>query len=312
MVCLSGTPAPGGYHNLWGQYQLLDRGARLGCTEQAFLDRWFIEPKRDDDHTKPIPLPGARELIQAKIADITLSMRAKDYLDLPPVVFNPIYVELAPSIMARYKKFAREYVLELKDRNITAVNAGVLHGKLLQLANGAIYVDDKGAFELLHDEKIHALMERLEAYEGKPVLIGYSFKSDLKRIGAVLDEHCRKANKTWLNLRTDAQFDRWATGAVDFGLLHPASAGHGLNDVYKSGAENLIWFGLSPDLELYLQLNARLTGGHRLIGREVVIDHILAEGTQDARTFDMLKRKDADQDDLTASMARLSRGKESI
>jgi SNF2 family DNA or RNA helicase len=302
-VELTGTPATRGYHNLWSQFHILDGGRRLGWSESGFLERFFDEPTRQNQYAAPVLKTGAKEEIQRIISDITLSMRARDYMDLPPVLYNPVKVPLSDAMLARYRKFARTYVLELQgQKNITAVNAAVLHGKLLQLANGAIYVDDNGNYEKLHDEKIKALLERLEEYEGKPVLIGYSFKSDLKRIGEALDRYCGKGKK-WLRLRSDASFDEWATGTVDYGVLHPGSAGHGLNDVYKSGAENLIWFGLTTDLELYLQLNARLTGGHRLVGRNVVIDHLLAEGTQDEHTFAVLKARDAEQDELTSMMA---------
>jgi len=301
MALLTGTPAPGGYHNLWAQYNLLDGGKRLGNSEDAFLNRFFDLPERDV-RAMPTLKEGSKALIHEFIADITLSMRAKDYLDLPEVVYNPVRVELPPAILEKYRKFKRQFILELAgERVINAVNSAVLHGKLLQLANGAIYVDDRGNYEELHQEKIKALMERLEEYDGKPVLIGYSFKSDLKRIGEALDRYCGKG-KSWLRLQHDSEFDRWATGTVSYGVLHPKSAGHGLNDVYKSGSENLIWFGLTPDLELYQQLNARLTGGHRLVGRNVVIDHILAESTEDLRTFETLKRRDATQNDLMDAM----------
>jgi SNF2 family DNA or RNA helicase len=310
MVQLTGSPAPGGYHNLWAQFALLAMPGQqilLGNTEQAFLDRWFDEPTRDCGFARPRLKAGAKEQIQRIIAPITLSMRAKDYLDLPPVRTNLIKVELSPSQMAKYKKFQRQYVFELKSqRNITAVNAGVLHGKLLQLANGAIYVDDKGNFELFHDLKIEALEEQLETLTVRgPLLIGYNFKSDFKRIAPVLDKFCGK-EKSWRHLKSDASFDEWKTGEIDFGILHPASAGHGLNDVYKSGCQDLLWFGLSPDYELYDQLNKRLTGGHRVLGRDVCIHHIIAEGTQDENTFALLNGKAEDQDDLTDAMVQLT------
>lgn len=311
LVALSGSPAPGGYSNLWAQYALLTPPGGvnpLGNTEQAFLDRWFDEPTRDCGYARPRLKAGAKEQIQALIAPITLSMRAKDYIDMPPVRTNKIRVELTPSQMAKYKKFRREYIYELaSQRNITAVNAGVLHGKLLQLANGAIYVDDKGGYELFHNAKIEALEEQLETLSVRgPVLIGYNFKSDLARMTPVLERYCGKA-KSWLQLRSDASFDKWATGDVDFGLVHPASAGHGLNSVYKSGSQDLLWFGLSPDYELYDQLNKRLTGGHRIVGRDVCLHHIIAEGTQDEDTFELLTSKAQDQDDLTDAMAALTR-----
>ncbi len=311
LVALSGSPAPGGYHNLWAQFALLTPPGQsmvLGNSEQAFLDRWFDEPTRDCGYARPRLKAGAKEEIQRIIAPVTLSMRAKDYLDLPPVRTNKIMVELSPKQMAKYKKFAREYVYELKSqRTITAVNAGVLHGKLLQLANGAIYVDDKGNYELLHEEKTDALLEQLETLSVRgPVLIGYNFKSDFKRMVPVLDHFCGQ-QKSWRHLKSDSSFDEWASGEIDIGVLHPASAGHGLNDVYKSGCQDLLWFGLSPDLELYQQLNARLTGGHRVLGRDVCIHHILAEGTQDEATFDLIASKAPDQDDLTDAMVVLTR-----
>lgn len=310
LVALTGTPAPGGYHNLWAQFALLappGESILLGNSEQAFLDRWFDEPTRSNGYARPKLKAGAKEDIQRTIAPITLSMRAKDYLAIPPIRLNKIRVELSPSQMAKYKKFAREYVYELAcQRNITAVNAGVLHGKLLQLANGAIYVDDKGNFELFHDKKIEAFEEQLETLSVRgPVLIGYNFTSDWRRMQPVLERYCGKA-KSWRHLRSDASFDEWATGEIDFGAVHPASAGHGLNDVYKSGAQDLLWFGLSPDYELYDQLNKRLTGGHRIVGRNVALHHIITEGTQDEATYDLLTVKAQDQDDLTDAMARLA------
>lgn len=310
LVGLTGTPAPGGYHNLWAQYALLTPPGEpmvLGNTEDAFLDAFFHQPTQGNGLARPRLKVGEKERIQRLIAPITLSMRAKDYLDIPPIRLNKIRVELSPSQMAKYKKFAREYVYELKSqRNITAVNAGVLHGKLLQLASGAIYVDDKGNYETLHDHKIEALEEQLETLSVRgPLLIAYAFICNRKRIEKVLERYCGKA-KSWLQLRSDASFDKWARGDVDFGLVHPASAGHGLNDVYKSGCQDLLHFDLSPDYELYDQLNKRLTGGHRIVGRDVALHHIIAEGTQDEETYDLLTVKAQDQDDLTDAMARLT------
>lgn len=310
LVALTGSPAPGGYHNLWAQFALLTEPGEpmlLGNTEQAFLDRWFQEPTRQNGIERPRLKTGAKEEIQRIIAPITLSMRAKDYIAMPPVRLNKIRVELSPSQMAKYKKFAREYVYELaSQRNITAVNAGVLHGKLLQLASGAIYVDDKGNYELFHDLKMEAFEEQLETLSVRgPVLIAHAFISTRKRMAPILDKYCGQ-KKSWIILKTDASFDKWKSGEVDFGVVHPASAGHGLNDVYKSGCQDLLHVDLSPDYELYDQLNKRLTGGHRIVGRDVCLHHILAEGTQDEATYDLLTIKAQDQDDLTDAMARLT------
>jgi hypothetical protein len=307
MMELTGSCAPGGYHNLWAQFCLLDGGKRLGYTEQAFLSRWFDEPTQQNGHARPRLKPHSKPEIQAAIADITYTLRAKDHLRMGEVRLNRIRVELSGPEMQKYRKMAREAIFELKDqRNITAVNAGVLHGKLLQLANGAIYTDAKGTFEEFHTAKLEALEEQLETLSVRgPVLVVYHFQHDLKRIGPILDRFCGK-EKSWLRLRTDASFSEWATGNVDFGVLHPATGGHGLNDVYKSGAQDILHFGLSADYELYDQVNKRLTGGHRSVGRTIGVHHILADGTQDEHTYQLLTSKAEDQDDLTDAMARLT------
>jgi SNF2 family DNA or RNA helicase len=303
LVELTGGPTPNGYGDLWSQVFLLDQGKRLGATEEAFLDRWFDAPMREGLAKYTIKGDWAKKEIQALLADIVYVPDVD--LGLPPVIYNPIRVTLPDRVMAKYRKFAREYILELKSqKTITAVNAGVLYGKLLQLANGAIYVDDKGNYGLLHNEKIDALLERLEEVKG-PCLIAYEFRSDLARITAALERYCGK-DKTWMVLRSDASFDAWKVGTTDYGVLHPGSAGHGLNDVYLSGAENLIWFGLTPNYEHYDQLNGRLTGGLRREGRNIVVDHIIADDTLDPETYDLLTAKGADQDDLLRAVAKLA------
>lgn len=298
---LTGTPATKGYDDLWGQLRLLDGGERLGRTEKAYQDRWF-DPPREGGYGWTLKEHAAKE-IQARVADVVISLRADDYLSLPPVFFNPVRVNLPERALAAYRRFERQSVLTLAGKTITAVNAGVLRGKLLQAANGAIYTGENKAYEIFHDEKVERLAELLESLP-EPVLIGYAYKHDLERIQAVL-KRMAGGKKLWGVLKTAASLKSFASGLMSWGIIHPGSGGHGLNDLYLSGSENLVWFGLTDDLEMWLQLNARLTGGHRRAGRNVVIHALIANQTQDEESMALLTRKDATQDDLTRSIANM-------
>lgn len=300
VVELTGTPAPNGYSGLWSQYCLLDGGQRLGTAEDAYRNRWF-DADMGDGYVRYKLKAHAKSQIQEAIADITMAMRVEDYFDLPPVTYNPIRVRMSPAAMAKYKKMERQYLFETPlGKLVTAVNAGVCYGKLLQLANGSIYVDDKGNYEPFHDEKINALLELLDGVSG-PTIIGYGFKADARRIGAALDKFCGKS-KTWAFAKSDEDMNRFARGELDFLVCHPGSAGHGLNDLYLSGSETLIWFGLTNNLGLFQQLCGRLIGGLRRIGRKVVIHLIITEDTKDEHTMELLTGKAADQDDLTRAV----------
>ncbi|HZT03673.1 MAG TPA: DEAD/DEAH box helicase [Steroidobacteraceae bacterium] len=302
-VELTGTAAPNGYGDLWSQMFLLDRGARLGQTETAYRDRWF-NPPEFGGFTWTIKEHAKAEIQQA-VADITLVMRAEDYLDLPPVQYNRISVPLSPAIMKKYRALSREYILELgSGKLVTAVNAGVCRSKLLQLANGAIYVDER-KYEVLHDEKLEALAEVLEGLP-RPALIAYAFRHDRERLARFMGKFCG-SHARFAFLDNDRAFDLFAAGQLDYGIAHPGSMGHGLNDLYRSGAEHAVWFGLTDNLEYYLQFNARLTGGHRRRGKAIVIHHILCDDTQDEETYSLITRKGATQDDLTSSLVRLAR-----
>ena len=195
----------------------------------------------------------------------------------------------------------REYIAEVAGKKLTAVNAGVLDGKLLQLANGAVYHSEKEWVEF-HSAKTEALDETLEAMPGK-ALIAYGYQHDLARIQKVVEKRAQEDGKKWTVLKTDASFDAWARGEIDWGILHPASAGHGLNDMHKSGCEDIIHFGLTNNLEWYQQVNARIGGGHRRAGKNVRVHHIVADGTRDDDYVRLLKTKAATQDGLTESLA---------
>ena len=296
---LSGTPAPNGYGNLWAPFYLLDRGKRLGKTEKDFKDRWFTPPV--GMFTKWSLSPQGARQIQSAIKDLVLSLREEDYLTLPPVSLNFIRCTLSPAAMRTYKEMEREYVAEVQGKKLTAVNAGVLDGKLLQLANGAVYHTGKEWVEF-HSAKTEALDETLEAMPGK-ALIAYGYQHDLARIQQVVGRASRLADKTWCLLKSDASFDAWAKGEIDWGILHPASAGHGLNDMYKAGCEDIIHFGLTNNLEWYQQVNARIAGGHRRAGKNVRVHHIVADGTRDDDYVRLLRNKAVTQDDLTESLA---------
>ncbi len=290
---------PNGYLKLWSQIWLLDRGKRLGASEKAMRDRWFTPPV--GIFAKWNIRPTAPREIQRALKDIVLALREEDYLDLPPVVDNFIRCELSAAAMSTYKRFEREFIAEVAGKSLTAVNAGVLDGKLLQLANGACYHKDK-EWVVFHDAKLEALEETLDAIPGK-ALIAYSFNHDKKRIGTTLDRLAKSTERNWRLLISDRDFQDWADGKIAWGVLHPASAGHGLNDLYKAGVEDLIYFGLTNNLEFYEQVRARLTGGHRRAGRNIRVHHIVADGTRDDDYVSLIKKKALDQDNLMSALA---------
>lgn len=296
-VELSGTPMPNGYMKLWSQLKLLDDGKRLGYSEQAMKERWFTPPV--GIFMKWNIKPHAVREIHERLKDIVLVLREDDYLDLPPVVDNFVRCELSAAAMSTYKKFEREFIAEVAGRKLTAVNAGVLDGKLLQLANGAVY-HKEGEWVALHDAKLEALEETLDGLNGKKAIVAYAFKHDLARIKGVL----AKQDEPWAVLHSDKDFDRWAAGEFTYGVLHPGSAGHGLNQISKADVSDIIHFGLTNNLELYQQVNARLTGGHRRTGRNVTVHHIVADGTRDDDYVALIKKKALDQDNLMAALAR--------
>ena len=305
LVELSGTPSPNGYGDLWSQFYLLDKGRRLGSSERSFQERWFTPPVGMFTKWSLSP-QGARQIRQA-VKDLVLSLREEDYLTLPPVSLNFIRCTLSPAAMRTYKEMEREYVAEVQGKKLTAVNAGVLDGKLLQLANGACYTGVDREWVEFHSAKTEALDETLEAMPGK-ALIAYGYQHDLARITKVVERRAKEDGRTFTLLKSDASFDAWARGEIDWGILHPASAGHGLNSVWKAGAEDLIWFGMTNNLEHYQQACARLTGGHRREGKNIRVHHIIADGTRDGDYVRLLKNKAATQDGLTESLSTIIRG----
>lgn len=264
---LTGTPMPNGLLDLWAQMCLIDRGERLGKTLGAYRDAHFIPTKEVAPHVydyelaKGSELEGAEiheKIIYDKLTDICLSLRARDYLDLPPRMDVIQTVELSPEDMRTYRKFEREYVLELAGKEITAVSAGDLAGKLLQCAGGAIYSDAGEAkgprpFARLHEAKLDALEELVEELNGRPAIVCYWFQHELERIKARLKDKYVVGDLTG---DMDEKLRAWNAGEYQVMLVHPASAGHGLN--MQDGGRHMIWYSNIRSTELYLQTVARL------------------------------------------------------
>ena len=300
VVGLTGTPAPNGLIDLFAQMYLIDEGQRLGKTVTAYRDRFFRPGKRNGDivYTYELKAPQneTEKQISDLISDITISMTAEDYLKMPDKIMLYDYVDLAPKVLATYRDFEKEQILELinSDEPISAASAAALSNKLQQFANGAIYDAERNVKDL-HDEKLDKLEELVEAANGEPVLIAYSYKHDLERIMQKL-----KAYKP-VKLERPEHIADWNAGKIPVLITHPASAGHGLN--LQKGGHNIIWFGNTWSLELYQQFNARLYRQGQ--GKPVTIHHIVTRGTIDEKIIKSLDGKRETQDGLMESIKEL-------
>lgn len=291
IVGLTGTPSSNGLMDLFAEFKLLDMGERLG----RFIGNYRVNYFKPDKMNGPIVysyklLPGAEQRIYDAISDITISMKAADHLKMPELISSRYEVQMDGQEKQNYDQMKEQLVLSLPEGEVTAANAASLSGKLLQMANGAIYTDD-GEIHLIHDKKLDALEDMIEAANGKPVLIAYWFKHDLKRIMLRLAEKKIPVEK----LDSDASIAKWNKGEIPVALIHPASAGHGLN--LQSGGNTLIWFGLTWSLELYQQTVARLWRQGQTAGT-VVVEHIITAGTIDERVMKALELKDNTQSAL--------------
>ena len=291
VIGLTGTPTSNGLMDLWSEFKLLDQGKRLGRFITNYRDQYFRPDKRNGQVVFSYkPLPFAEDAIYDKISDITISMKANDYLNMPELISNHIEVEMSEKEMKVYQELKQELVITLGDEDVTASNAASLSNKLTQMANGAIYLDNHES-AIIHDRKLDALEDLIEAQCDKPVLVAYWFKHDLDRIKNRLEE--LKVN--FKKIKTEASIEDWNKGNIEVGLIHPASAGHGLN--LQEGGSTLIWFGLTWSLELYEQTNARLyRQGQK--DRCVVIEHIVTKGTIDEQIIKALEEKDKSQSRL--------------
>lgn len=300
VVGLTGTPAPNGLIDLFAQMYLIDEGQRLGKTVTAYRDRFFRPGKHNGDivYTYELKAPQneTEQQISDLISDITISMTAEDYLKMPDKIMLYDYVDLDPKVLAMYRDFEKEQILELinSDEPISAASAAALSNKLQQFANGAIY-DAEQNIKDLHDEKLDKLEELVEAANGEPVLIAYSYKHDLERIMQKL-----KAYKP-VKLEKPEHIADWNAGKIPVLVTHPASAGHGLN--LQKGGHNIVWFGNTWSLELYQQFNARLYRQGQ--GKPVTIHHIVTRGTIDEKIIKSLDGKRETQDGLMESIKEL-------
>ena len=291
IVGLTGTPSSNGLMDLFAEFRLLDMGERLGRFIGQYRTAYFQPDKRNGQIIFSYkPLPGAEKQIYDKISDITISMKSTDHLQMPQLISTEYEVQLSDKERGKYDRLKADLVLELTDGEITAANAASLSGKLSQMANGAIY-DDKQEVIEMHSRKLDALEDIIESMNGRPLLVAYWFRHDLDRIS----ERLNSLHIPFSKLDTTASIRRWNSGELPVALIHPASAGHGLN--LQSGGSALVWFGLTWSLELYQQTVARLWRQ----GQEsetVVVQHIITKGTIDERIMKALELKDTSQSAL--------------
>ncbi|MEH2936557.1 DEAD/DEAH box helicase [Acutalibacter sp. JLR.KK004] len=289
VIGLTGTPQPNGLLDLWPQMYLLDMGQRLGRFVGGYRERFFLPDKRNREVIYSYkPKDGAEEKVYELISDICISMKAADFLDMPDLVSSQVEVKMSTKERKLYEDFERDMVLHLKDGDLDAVNAAALSGKLVQMANGAVYGENRKVHHI-HDRKLDALEDIIEAANGKPLLVAYWYKHDLERIRQRFEVR---------TIDTPKDIADWNEGKIPVALIHPASAGHGLN--LQDGGSTIVWFGLTWSLELYQQLNARLwRQGQK---HTVVIQHIVAAGTHDEDIMNALEKKDMSQTALIAAV----------
>lgn len=285
IVGLTGTPAPNGLLDLWPQMNLLDMGKRLGRFIGEYREQFFLPDKRNREVIFSYkPKPGAEEKIYALISDICISMKAVDYLNMPECIMTRVPVCMNKQEQDYYDTLEKDMVLTLKEDELDALNAASLTGKLLQMANGAVYDENRKVVHI-HDRKLDALEDLIESANGKPLLIAYWYQHDKDRILARF--HARVIDTT-------EDISDWNEGKIPVALIHPASAGHGLN--LQEGGSTIVWFGLTWSLELYQQMNARLwRQGQK---NTVVIEHIITVGTVDEDVMNALEKKDMNQSAL--------------
>lgn len=287
-VGLTGTPAPNGMMDLWAQIYLLDGGERLGKTITAYRQAYFVQNTHGGNFNTFEEREESAEQIRQRISDICISMKAEDYIQLPERTDVIVPVELDSKARKLYDKFEKEMFLQIDEDSLDATTAAVLSNKLLQMCNGAVY-GDSGVVEI-HDCKIEAFMELVEAAQGQPMLVFYNFKHDLERIKSALAKTKLMVGK----LKTETDIDKWNAGDLNILLAHPASAAYGLN--LQAGGSHIVWFGLNWSLELYQQANARLyRQGQK---DKVIIHHLVVQDSTDEIVMQALKDKSSTQDTL--------------
>ncbi|MBE5719482.1 MAG: DEAD/DEAH box helicase [Ruminiclostridium sp.] len=290
IVGLTGTPAGNGLMDLFAEFKLLDMGERLGRLIGQYRNTYFQPDKRNGMVIYSYkPLPNAEQQIYDKISDITISMKAADHLKMPEIISSEYMVQLSEKEKEKYDQLKKDLILATEDNEVTAANAASLSNKLSQMANGAVYSDDESVMEI-HDRKLDALEDIIESMNGRSLLVAYWFKHDLERIRKRFEIR---------EIKSSRDISEWNSGKIPVALIHPASAGHGLN--LQSGGSTLVWFGLTWSLELYQQTNARLWRQGQTADT-VVIQHIIAKGTIDEQIMKALKAKDTTQAALIAAV----------
>mgnify|MGYP001516065929 FL=1 len=290
IVGLTGTPAGNGLMDLFAELKLLDMGERLGRLIGQYRNTYFQPDKRNGMVIYSYkPLPDAEQRIYDKISDITISMKAADHLKMPELISLECTVQLSEKEKEKYDQLKKDFILATEDNEVTAANAASLSNKLSQMANGAVYSDDESVIEI-HDRKLDALEDIIESMNGRPLLVAYWFKHDLERIRKRFEIR---------EIKSSRDISEWNSGKIPVALIHPASAGHGLN--LQSGGSALVWFGLTWSLELYQQTNARLWRQGQTADT-VVIQHIISKGTIDEQIMKALKSKDTTQAALIAAV----------
>ena len=308
MVELTGTPSPNGLDDLWAQIFLLDGGERLGKRYTQFRERYFQPDKIGADGMvySYEAKPGTDRAILDRISDICISMKAEDYLQLPDITYHEVPVVLDPKALKAYQELEREMVLQIPEdeEEISVTSAAALSNKLLQLANGALYDEDRQVHEI-HNCKIEAFLELIESLQGKPALVFYNYQHDRERILKALEGSKLQIRE----LKTPRDEDDWNNREIDILLTHPASSAYGLN--LQQGGNHVIWFGLTWNYELYTQANKRL---HRQGQQEkVIIHHLVCRGTRDEDVMYALEQKDNVQnwvmESLKARIRAIKEGK---
>lgn len=292
VIGLTGTPSSNGLMDLFAEFRCLDMGERLGRFIGQYRNSYFKPDRYNGNIVYSYKLlPGAEEEIHRKISDITISMKSTDLLQMPELISSEYTVSLDEKEKEKYEQLKKDFILPLTEGGeITAANAAALSGKLVQMANGAVYADD-GEVIGIHDKKLDALEDIIESANGRPVLVAYWYKHDLERISKRL----QKLKINYSCISTNTSIRDWNDGKVAVGLIHPASAGHGLN--LQQGGNIIVWFGLTWSLELYIQTVDRLfRQGQR--AETVSVIHIVTKGTIDERIMKALTDKDSTQSAL--------------
>ena len=295
VVGLTGTPASNGLMDLWAEFKIIDLGKRLGRFISQYRQAYFTPDRMNGPIVYSYrPLPGAEEEIYDQISDITISMKSTDHLRMPELISSEYKVFLNDKERKAYDRLKQDLILDLPDKEITAANAAALSGKLCQLANGALYADS-GEIATIHSRKLDALEDLIEAANGKPLLVAYWYRHDLGRI----TERLHERHIPFSRLDSAESIKRWNCGELPVALIHPASAGHGLN--LQSGGNAIVWYGMTWSLELYQQTIGRLWRQGQT-AETVVVQHIITAGTIDESILRALRAKDRTQAALIAAV----------